>query len=284
MKTNRELRNNDILFHHSISTRRSEEFELHCHNYYEVYFFISGDARYLVEGVEYRPEPYSLLLMAPNVFHGIFLNSSSPYERYALHLLPSFLPQGSEKLLLSPFHQKQIYYTKTESFHMESYFEALLQCCDMEGELQNIAVQARVEALLSQIVHLQRESIHLPEQKRRGSYTPNQMISYINEHIREPLSLDDLSLVFYIGKNQLNRTFRVASGTTINRYINQKRATMARQYILDGLPPSEACRLSGFQDYSNFFRAYKKIHGYSPADTRNTSLWTTQNVLEENAL
>ena len=277
MKKSQSIRRNNIYFHHSISTHTTEKFALHCHNFYEVYFFITGNARYLVEGIEYRPEPYSMLLIAPNVFHGVSIQSEHPYERYSAHFLPEALHENNRETLLTPFHQATIYYNQIDDFHISNYFEMLLACRDMEPRLQKLAMQARLESMLAQVVHLQKSSENSPRIRSKTSYSPHRLVIYINNHLQEPLSLSQLSGLFYIGKNQLNHTFRQATGTTINRYINQKRATLARQYILEGMSPSSACVQAGFQDYSNFFRTYKKIHGYSPAETKSASIWADRN-------
>jgi len=58
--------NTDLVsFGYSESTYVMEDYALHCHNFYEVFYFLSGDADYLVEGVNYQPTPGSVLLLSP---------------------------------------------------------------------------------------------------------------------------------------------------------------------------------------------------------------------------
>ena len=55
--------NTDLVsFGYSESTYVMTDYALHCHNFYEVFYFLSGDADYLVEGVNYQPTPGSCLL------------------------------------------------------------------------------------------------------------------------------------------------------------------------------------------------------------------------------
>ena len=52
--------NTDLVsFGYSESTYVMTDYALHCHNFYEVFYFLSGDADYLVEGVNYQPTPGS---------------------------------------------------------------------------------------------------------------------------------------------------------------------------------------------------------------------------------
>ena len=54
-----------VSYGYSESEIPTEEYALHCHNFYEVYFFLDGDVDYLVEGTQYKPTPNSLLLLSP---------------------------------------------------------------------------------------------------------------------------------------------------------------------------------------------------------------------------
>jgi len=55
-------------------------------------------------------------------------------------------------------------------------------------------------------------------------------------------------------------------GTTIMKYITIKRLEFARQKILNGIRVGEAAYLSGFGDYTTFFRSYKSYFGCPPSE------------------
>ena len=114
-----EFWNENISFGYTESREMTTKYDLHCHNFYEIYFFVEGDVDYLVEGTYYKPEPGSLLLFAPNAFHGVKINSRAPYKRYTLHfdqnlLLPerrSFLmralPEGNKESWGTIYYRKE---------------------------------------------------------------------------------------------------------------------------------------------------------------------------------
>jgi AraC-like DNA-binding protein len=60
--------------------------------------------------------------------------------------------------------------------------------------------------------------------------------------------------------------FRQETGTTINQYIKVKRLALARQEMRNGCGAEEAAYKAGFNDYSNFYRAYKSVYGIMPSD------------------
>ena len=108
--------------------------------------------------------------------------------------------------------------------------------------------------------------------ERRGQQTADcstdqvvdAVVSYINEHYNEPLTLDLLAEKFFISKYHLLRKFDAQMGTTVHRYILQKRLLIAKQLLAGGVAPSEACGYCGFGDYANFYRAFRSEYGATP--------------------
>lgn len=57
------------------------------------------------------------------------------------------------------------------------------------------------------------------------------VLHYINEHYSESLTLDQLAEQFFISKYHLLRKFDAQVGTTVHRYILQKRLMNAKQLL-----------------------------------------------------
>ena len=93
----------------------------------------------------------------------------------------------------------------------------------------------------------------------------SRIINYINRHLSEDITLDDICDRFYISKTHLCRIFKKATASTVGEYITVKRLVNARQLILSGTPPTKAYLQCGFKDYSVFYRAYKKKYGIPPS-------------------
>ena len=92
------------------------------------------------------------------------------------------------------------------------------------------------------------------------------VLGYINDHYAEDLSLDHLANRFFISKYHLAREFQRLVGTSVHRYIVQKRLVIAKQMLSEGKPSSEVYQKCGFGDYSNFYRAFKAEYQISPKD------------------
>lgn len=256
-------------FHYSATEQRSHAYALHCHNSYEIFYFVAGEVSYLVEGKSYEPQPGSILLIAPHVFHGVRIDSDRPYARYALHFDARMLAPDNRERLLAPFHAADgptdIYYPQAADLGMHDYFRQLMDCRAMPDDMREMSLRIRLEGLLTQLLVLSRSAASHPLDKP-PSTSVALMIEYLNEHIAEPLALDDIAAKFYLSKHHLNKVFRKATGTTVGNYVIHKRVSMAQQWMTQGQPAGFAAASAGFRDYSAFYRAYRKIFGHAPSD------------------
>ena len=95
------------------------------------------------------------------------------------------------------------------------------------------------------------------------------LLQYLNLHLADPLTIDELAARFYISKYHMMRRFRQETGYSVHGYLTEKRLLLARQLLGQGCTPAEAAAQAGYQDYSTFSRAYKKQFGHGPsADTK----------------
>lgn len=93
-------------------------------------------------------------------------------------------------------------------------------------------------------------------------------LSFINEHLAEDLSIDQIAAACFLNRSYLMHLFRKETGYTIGNYIAEKRLFTARTLIQNGIPVTEACHRSGFSGYTSFYRAYRKKFRESPKDAR----------------
>lgn len=268
-----DISTEQVLFSYSLSNIINQTHQIHCHNVYEIYYFIEGDVDYLVEGKLYRPAPHSLLLLSPHVFHGVKVRSENPYRRYTLHFHPDLLQPERRQLLLSAFPSnekhsgREVYYENLSVTQLGSFFEALEGLAQQSEQLKRQLLPTYIEAILAQLTIICQT--HSPVQVEAStSHTITDIIAYLNDNLTEHITLDHLSEHFNISKHYLNRAFRKAAGTTVFDYLIYKRIIYARQLMINGSTATEASLRSGFRDYTVFYRAYRKHLGHSPLEDR----------------
>lgn len=260
--------NADIEFHHSIDERPdTTDFRMHTHSKYELYYFVSGNATYHVEGNEYQLKPGCILVIRGAESHYISVSDSTPYERIAIHFSPELIrsvdPDGA---LLQAFNDREL---GQRNLYLQSVFEGdlylrlterLMNIGENDGYPQIIAV---LFSLLGEIrtAFLNRSSALSDADSDTRAH---KIITYINRNLRRELSLDKICENFYISKAQLCRIFKRSTGSTAWSYITVKRLTLARELLRSGVSPSSVCFECGFSDYSVFYRSYVSHFGHSP--------------------
>ena len=124
------------------------------------------------------------------------------------------------------------------------------------------------------MVHLNRAArrnrLEFLDKEKNGSKV-SAILQYINENLSGDLRIDQIAETFYISKYHMMRLFKQETGHTLGNYISKKRLLLAKELILSGLSPDQACFQCGYRDYSTFFRAYRKLFGHSPQEGRTLS-------------
>jgi AraC-like DNA-binding protein len=238
-------------------------YRAHHHDEYEIFYVREGDSIIRrIDGREYTIHPGGLLLIPPKVFHDHRILSSQPYDHLSIHFLPDMLDKKERSLFQHLFDPGQAYYVDpsgTAGFFADS----LLECMGMDKQIRTIAFKARIISLLTHLYGL-RDVSCVASQRVLQNKRMQHILDFIFDNLRNPVSLDALSQRFNINKNHLNVLFRKEIGTTAERYIRIQRLYIVRQNIGSGMGITEAAYDMGFNDYSNFFRAYKTFFGCAP--------------------
>lgn len=263
--------NSDFRIFH-LKDSMSKEFDFHYHDFHKITIFIKGKVQYFIEGKSYSLEPYDIVLVNRNDLHRIHVDSTVAYERIIVYISPSFMDayqtpeydlnycfdkakmEHSNVLRIHSLEKSSLFKITNRlerSFYDTDYASSLyrqLLFLEFMIQLNRAAIKNRVEFLDTELYNTKIVDI----------------MHYINSHLTEHLDIDSLAGTFYISKYYMMRLFKSETGYTIGHYITCRRLLLARDFILDGMPITQACFSSGFTDYSTFSRAYKTEFAETP--------------------
>ena len=261
---------------HDISHVPSENFLIHSHPFYELYYFISGDVKYLYDGAIYDLQPDSFIIVVPNVFHGIHVLSDKPYERYTLHFTPDVIRQNRRELLMGALPTLQTLHGEggtlkhftpdARALDLKPLFEEFDRLYELPHTAHPVGVETLTESILLRLL-LRAGASSLPGETQvfqAGLRDLDEVLTYIHQSLTKKLTLEDIAGRFYVSKGKLNLRFSQQTGFTVMEYVNRCRLKYAQQLLLNGLSAAEACQASGFGDYTAFYRAYVKQLGHPP--------------------
>ncbi|MCD7908014.1 MAG: AraC family transcriptional regulator [Clostridium sp.] len=264
------------LFH--LTDRGPGDYEPHYHDFCKILLLISGSVDYIVEGRTYELRPGDMVLVNRGEIHCPHVKDDQDYERVILYLSPAFLQEYSLPDPLDQcFRTAQYRHSSVlrpgdgDRASLLTTLEALERAIDRPEEFAG-PLYGRV-LLLEFLIFLNRAALDTQTAYLHTGamdYRVSGLISYINEHLGEELSIDRLSKECCLSPYHMMRLFRQETGCTIGNYIAQKRLAFARELIISGRESAtSACFAAGFSNYSTFLRAYKLQFGSTPRDTRS---------------
>lgn len=256
-------RDNMTYLHHTLTIDPATDdfsFKSHSHNMVEVYYFLRGNARFVVEGNVFPLERGDILVMASGQTHHLLLEPSAVYERMALLIDSAAVPSEFEALSEQIYKGANLFtLEKKEQIWFEESFAVITKAPeDMQKNLV-FSFASMIFGLLSNKLS------HVTEPQVEDDII-KKTINYINKNLSKELSLESIANALYISRVSLNRKFREMMGCTVWEYVIRRRIYSARQRLFLGASIADAYQKSGFNDYSSFFRAYKKVVGTSPSE------------------
>ena len=97
-----------------------------------------------------------------------------------------------------------------------------------------------------------------------------EVIRYINENLDQEIHRQDLADHVYLNPDYLNRLFKKQTGKTLKEFVIEHKMDEARKMLeVTRLPVSIIAAKVGYDNFSHFSYAYKKVTGCSPLESRN---------------
>lgn len=236
---------------------------LHVHDRCEVFYFISGNAQYLVEGSVYPLGRGSLLVMRPGEAHCIRFLGSERYERYAVNfpigLFDSFDP---ERRLMLPITDRAL--GQRNLYDLPGLEDTLYELAYYEGDDygRELLFTTRLAAVMGMLCK------HTGSSPTAAPTLSEQLVRYVNEKLFEDMTAGQLAEHFFLSTSQFSRLFKKATGASPWAYITAKRLIKAREHLRNGESAKSTAIKCGFSDYSVFYKAYVKRFGESPSGMR----------------
>ena len=259
-------RDNALYYHHTRTEHPSADdftFRSHSHSMCEIYYFLEGNASFVVEGDIHILKKGTLILTDRGQIHNIRIHSGDvPYERTAILFLPTVSPKGFDAVFHSMRQGVNCFYlSESEQAWMDSTLRMLSSPVD--GVDTPAILTAVIGIILTKAATLLEQR---PLMKPVNDDIVQEIIRFINANLSADWRLDDLERTLFRDKAYLNRRFNRVMGCSIWEYTLRRRVFAAQQHLYLSRSVADAFRISGFQDYSSFYRRYRKYIGLSPSE------------------
>lgn len=246
----------------------------HSHDYYEFYLFLEGNISMNIDKTSYTLKSGDLIVIPPNITHYLINHDDTiPYRRFVFWVSKTYFEAITAKTDDYSFmiteameHHKYIYHndlTTTNSLQTRLFY--LVEELQSNRFGRTSAIYLGINGLLLYMNRLAYEYKY-PKAFHKEHNLYEHLVSYIENHLTEELSLDHLARVFYVSKYHISHIFKESLGISVHQYITKKRLAMCRDALLSESNISNTFSMYGFKDYSAFYRAFKKEYGLSPKE------------------
>lgn len=110
------------------------------------------------------------------------------------------------------------------------------------------------------------------------SYSIQKSIDYIEVHLTEDISLDNLAALTFFSKYHFHRMFKLETGKTVMEYVRQRRLSQASyELIYSAKTISEIAHRFSFNSHDAFDKAFKRVYGISPNEYRKSMVFKFSN-------
>lgn len=245
--------------------------DFHLHDGCEIYFLISGDVNYFVEKNIYPLKFGDLIITNNNEIHKPAFTSDVVYERITLEFnqdLPQLFSTNNFDVLNCFYNrisgeQNKISLSPNETSNILELFHKYENLCNITNNAANLL---RLNCFIELMVYINNLFLNV-RNIDENNYIPLKLqpiLDYIDKNLDSDLSLEVIEKKFFISRFYLSKLFKKFTGSTIHEYIIYKRISIAKKLLTEGCNVTEACMKSGFNDYSNFLKVFKKTVGILP--------------------
>lgn len=231
--------------------------EFHCYD--EILYFIDGETQFISKNIQVDLKKGSMVIIPKEHFHQFIVSNQITYTRCVLEFFES------EKIgsILGEVFSDVTLITEPDE-ELKELFEELIRISksnlptpEKSKLLDSVAYQMLVKLKYSDFFGVQ-ENVTV-------SKLTEDTLFYIDKNYCNEISVPEIAKTLNISESTLAHKFREELNISVYRYILKKRLSEARQLISKGESFSVASSKSGFNDYSNFFRLYKREYGEPPS-------------------
>ncbi len=253
------------------------DIDIHLHNAFEIFMATTNNIRYYIEGQAYDLQAGDLIITHTTEIHRPFLLDSTPYGRKFM----LFNPSAFSAYLKDSYPVFSIFTDRKKGHgnHMRPHindqkkishlFDAILEHLSKGDEKSMLYAHALA---LQLFLHVDTVYNYCYSQNTPPTLSPkidprvHAILLDLTQNFQKKYCLDALAKRYHLDKYYMCHLFKKETGFSIVEYILSRRILHAKSLMTStDLSLREISEESGFADYSNFFKAFKKLVTISPS-------------------
>ena len=238
-------------------------YDSHYHEFYELYYLESGERYHLIEDRVYHITPGQFIFFKPYILHRSYGEKNVPFSRLLIYFRKNTLLSNELNAALQSLTGAYQLSPQDNSI----FYQLMNHILDEQANQQPFHEEYLYSTLNTLLINFFRNNHERIKQMQKNRVTD--VITYINAHYAEKLTLEHLSHTFFISPYYLCRKFKTYTNATIVQYINAVRIIQAQKMLFSSQKNiTEISNDVGFDSLTHFERVFKRITGSTPRAIR----------------
>lgn len=218
-----------------------------------------------------------LFFIAPNQKYRVSNNREAVVDVIMLNLTnpaavtQEFIPQSIIRGLTTGACTHFSKITPTENYYIEllSDFTSIAKAESERNEFFQLLVHGKMYNLFYILFSAGYIKIFDVESQGKKYRALRRVTEYVNENFCNPITLDTIAKETGLSRYYVSHMFKELMNTTFVGYLNELRLTRAAMLLsTTDVPVIEIARMAGFNNISNFNRAFKMYYDMTPSKYR----------------
>ena len=270
----------DIVTIHYFEYTSTYHFRGESHDFWEFLCVDKGEVLVTAGNVTHILSKGQMIFHAPNEFHNVTANGkvapnlvvisfkcTSPAMEKFRNLIVTIGETERSILARILFEAKQCISTPLDNPYtckMEKYPNAPIGC----EQIIKLNLELLMIHILRQMDHNVRPSLAVkPLKKKNDILLYARVFNYLETHLREKLTIEDICRANLVSRSQLQKLFREEHNCGVIDYFSHMKIEAAKQMIRENKDNfTEISEILGYTSIHYFSRQFKKITGMSPSE------------------
>lgn len=247
-------------------------YETHDHSAVEVVLTLEGMVTYTIEDKIYQVRKGEILIVPPDTLHSLTMGEES--SRYLFLFEPDAIMTMRDIKSMAMYFNKPFHLRDGSDAHVQIR-ELLLRTRDAYEKhdlMWNTVCYSSIlriyatlgQRYLSGILPRNEENV-----RSMDSEVITAVMTYINNHYREELSLEDVARFAGFSRYYFSRSFKRQTGYSFKDYLCQKRLQVAMDLLIrTNRSMRDVAIESGFGSVATFNRVFREKKGCTPTQYR----------------
>jgi AraC-like DNA-binding protein len=235
-----------------------------------------GTLHWWIEDHEYRIEPGQLFMTLPDETHGGHGGIMDPCDLYwmsfNLNITGALGLQKGEATAMDQALRTATCRHCRADMNITEHYDRILATLAQPNAWAAALIRSTLTFFIHHVLGASAQAAEVIT-KPQDALRIQSAISWMREHLENPISIDDIAAQADLSLSQFRHVFRSETGFSPQDYLTQLRIEAAKRLLNDAaLSITDVALQTGFTSSQYFATMFKRSTGFSPREYRASSL------------